>query len=304
MKPTLLVLAAGMASRYGSPKQIDSFGPSGERIIDYSVFDAIRAGFGKVVFVIRENLYEDFKQVFDAFSPYIEVDYAFQELTALPQGVSLPADRVKPWGTGHAVLVAKDKVHTPFAVINADDFYGAHAYQVISEYLQQLNAHEVGKQCMVGYKLENTLSEYGSVSRGVCQVDAQGHLQDITERTKIYRDADGQIVFEEQDGKHALAPDTIVSMNLMGFTPAAFEYFEREFALFLQHGALENPKSEFFLPSVMNTMIKEGAADVQVLTTDARWFGVTYKEDKQEAVGKLAGMTQAGVYPSPLWEKA
>ncbi|PWJ34118.1 nucleotidyltransferase family protein [Sediminitomix flava] len=302
MKPTLLVLAAGMGSRYGSLKQIDKFGPSGEKIIDYSIYDAIRAGFGKVVFVIRESLEEEFKnEIFNKFSDKIEVEYVFQELDNLPEGVELPADRVKPWGTGHAVMVAKDKIQEPFAVINADDFYGSDAFKTMADFLVKLNPSDVSEQCMVGYRLENTLSEFGSVSRGICVVDNADNLESITERTQIKTVGDHiEYLGDDDQEDHTLSPDSVASMNLMGFTPAAFEYFEREFELFIKARGNEL-KSEFYLPSVVNTMIQEGVSKFKVLTTDAKWFGVTYKEDKEIAVDKIQKLVDEEVYQAPLW---
>ena len=300
-KPTLLVLAAGMGSRYGSLKQMDGVGPNGEAIIDYSVYDAIRAGFGKVVFVIRHSFAQDFCEVFNAerFGGRIEVEYVFQELDNLPEGFTLPAERQKPWGTNHAVMMGADAINTPFAVINADDFYGRDAYAVIGSYLKELAGSE-GKYCMVGYEVSKTLSENGTVSRGVCTVDAEGNLQGMVERTKIER-VDGTIVFHDLGTDEPLAENTPVSMNLFGFTPDYFAHSEAYFKEFLKEN-IDNLKSEFFIPLMVNKVIKEGTASMRVLQTSAKWFGVTYKEDKPQLMQKIEELIAAGEYPRNLWE--
>ncbi|MGB3777336.1 MAG: nucleotidyltransferase [Tunicatimonas sp.] len=299
-KPTLLVMAAGLGSRYGSLKQMDPFGPSGETIIDYSVYDARRAGFGKVVFVVREAILEDFKQtILSRFTDRIEVDSVLQVVDQVPDGVAVPAERVKPWGTGHAVLVAAAKVHEPFAVINADDYYGAKSFQLMGDYLTDLavDAHEY---CLLGYRLENTLSEHGHVSRGVCQIDAEGYLQQVTERTRIYRTDGGNIVYEENGQTVPLTAEETVSMNLMGFAPSAFAYFEAYFKDFIRERGQEL-KSEFYLPFVMNEVIQRQIAKVKVITTPDRWFGVTYQADKAVAQQRFKELVQQGVYPERLW---
>ena len=300
IKPTLLVLAAGMGSRYGSLKQMDGVGPNGEAIIDYSVYDAIRAGFGKVVFVIRHSFADDFCEVFNAerFGHRIEVEYVFQELDMLPEGYALPAERVKPWGTNHAVMMGAKVIDTPFAVINADDFYGRDAYAVIGNYLSQLEGFE-GKYCMVGYEVSKTLSENGTVSRGVCTVDSEGNLQGMVERTKIER-VDGTIVFHDLGTDEPLAENTPVSMNLFGFTPDYFTHSEEYFKVFLKEN-IDNLKSEFFIPLMVNKMISEGAATMRVLETSSKWFGVTYKEDKPQLMQKIEELIAAGEYPRNLW---
>ena len=301
MKPTLLVMAAGLGSRYGSLKQIDSFGPSGETIIDYSVYDAIRAGFGKVVFVIRQDIEDEFKQTILArFRDKIEVDYVFQELHQLPSGIPVPTQRKKPWGTGHAVLVAAPKVQAPFAVINADDYYGTQSFQRMADYLTLLEKDSMD-YCLMGYLLENTLSEHGYVSRGVCQTDEAGHLQRVTERTRIYRTDGGGIVYEEDDQKVPLTGQETVSMNLMGFAPSAFQYFEQYFVAFMKARGHELT-SEFYLPFAVNEMIQRGVARVKVIPTPDQWFGVTYQEDKAVAREKLKALVQQGVYPERLWD--
>ena len=301
VKPTLLVLAAGMGSRYGSLKQMDGVGPNGEAIIDYSVYDAIRAGFGKVVFVIRHSFAEDFCEVFnkERFGGRIEVEYVYQELDKLPEGFTLPADRVKPWGTNHAVMMAADVINEPFAVINADDFYGRDGYAVIGKYLSELAGSE-GKYCMVGYEVSKTLSENGTVSRGVCTVNSEGNLEGMVERTKIER-VDGTIVFHDLGDPQPLEENTPVSMNLFGFTPDYFRHSEAFFKEFLAAN-IDNLKSEFFIPLMVNKVITEGTATMRVLSTTAKWFGVTYKEDKPQLMAKLEELIEAGEYPRNLWQ--
>ena len=296
MKPTLLVLAAGMGSRYGGLKQMDGVGPHGETILDYSVEDAIRAGFGKVVFVIRHSFDEAFRAHVNAerYGGRIAVEYVYQELDKLPAGFSVPAGREKPWGTNHAILMAKEVIHEPFAIINADDFYGRDAFQVMADHLRTLDGKE-GDYCMVGYRLENTLSENGTVSRGVCETDANGMLVGMTERTAIGRTANG-IEYKDGDGSmHPLSGDATVSMNLFGFTP---DYFAKSEALFVdflkEHGG--EMKSEYYIPFAVNTFIADGRATMRVLKTTAQWFGVTYQEDRPMVVARLAKLHADGVY--------
>lgn len=299
MKPTLIVLAAGMGSRYGGLKQMDAFGPNGETIIEYSVFDAIRAGFGKVVFVIRETFADAFKeQLGTKFADKIEVEYVYQELNKLPEGFSVPEGREKPWGTGHALMMAADATTTPFAVINADDFYGVESYQVMAEFLNK-QANDSNNFSLLGYEVRNTLSENGSVSRGVCEVSETGDMLGVTERTKIYRE-DGVIVFEEGNVKTPLSEVAPVSMNFMGFTPLAFDFFKKAFVNFLETQGQEM-KSEFFMPFVLDEMAKTGMAKVNVINTPAKWFGVTYQEDKPLALDYLNKLIAQGEYPSNLW---
>ncbi len=305
VKPTLLVLAAGMGSRYGSLKQMDGVGPNGEAIIDYSIYDAIRAGFGKVVFVIRHSFADAFKAMFNAerFGGRIEVEYVFQELDCLPAGFSVPEGREKPWGTNHAVMMGADAVREPFAVINADDFYGEDAYRVIGDYLSNLDGSR-NNYCMVGYEVNKTLSENGTVSRGVCTVDGEGYLASMVERTKIERNADGVIVFHDLGDDVALEENTPVSMNLFGFTPDYFDYSKEEFKAFLSNPqTLANPKAEFFIPLMVNKLIGNGTAKMKVLHTTAKWFGVTYKEDKPALMAKIEALIADGVYPRNLWGK-
>ena len=302
MKPTLLVLAAGMGSRYGSLKQMDGIGPNNEAIIDYSIYDAIRAGFGRVVFVIRHSFEKEFREVFspERFKGRIAVDFVFQELDYLPEGYTVPEGREKPWGTNHAVMMGAGAIkEEPFAVINADDFYGAEAYRGMADYLMTLAGGE-DKYCMMGYKIFNTLSDHGSVSRGVCETDAEGDLTDMVERTQIFKEGD-RIFYRDETGDHDLSPDTLVSMNMFGFTPDYFRYSAEYFPQFLTENAA-NLKAEFFIPLMVNRLIKQGKATMKVLSSDAKWFGVTYKEDKPAVVSKLNALIEAGRYPKNLWE--
>jgi len=299
MKPTLLILAAGMGSRFGGLKQIEPVGPNGETILEYSIYDAIRAGFGKVVFVIRDSFAESFKGLFESkLKGKIEICYVYQETNMLPEGFQIPESREKPWGTGHAVLMAKDSINEPFAVINADDFYGAEAYQVIADYLTTSVKPE--RYAMVGYQLNNTLSEFGSVSRGICETDNNKQLTKITETHKI-RYEDNRIVCETETQQIAkLKGDETVSMNFWGFHPSIFSNIETQFIDFLTHN-INEPKSEFYIPFVVFEMIKSGLISVEVLTADSPWFGVTYKEDKQYVVDQIQILTNKGVYPEKLW---
>lgn len=302
MQPTLLILAAGMGSRYGGLKQMDQFGPSGETIIDYSIYDAVRAGFGKVVFIIRESIQKEFEEVFGGrFSDKIQVEFVTQELHKVPEGMSYHPERVKPWGTAHAVLMAKDVIKEPFAVINADDFYGKDAFQKMGDFLAQIQPGDTRSYCMVGYQLKNTLSDFGSVSRGVCVTNAQGMLETVTERTQIERNAGGVIEFIDEEGQAMpLDDDTIVSMNMWGCVPDLFRHGEEEFRQFLAARGQEL-KSEFYIPSLVSHLIDTGHADVRVLTTDSSWFGVTYKEDKPVVIDNLRQLVDAGEYPAQLW---
>lgn len=304
VKPTLLVLAAGMGSRYGSLKQMDGVGPNGEAIIDYSVYDAIRAGFGKVVFVIRHSFADDFISVFnrERFGGKIEVEYVYQELDYLPEGFTVPEGREKPWGTNHAVMMAAKAISTPFAVINADDFYGQNSYEVMGSYLSNL-ADSRNSYAMVGYEVNKTLSENGTVSRGVCTVDSDNFLTSMVERTKIERNSEGVIVFHDLGDDVALEENTPVSMNFFGFTPDYFEYSEQTFKEFLADEKNQtNLRSEFFIPMMVNRLIGGGVAKMKVLSTAAQWFGVTYKEDKPQLMAKIEALIEAGVYPRNLWK--
>ncbi|NOZ46353.1 MAG: nucleotidyltransferase [Chlorobi bacterium] len=301
IKPTLLILAAGMGSRYGSLKQIDAIGPSGETIIDYSVFDAIRAGFGKVVFVIREDIEKEFKEVFEKrFGNAIQVDYVFQELNFLPEGFKVPEERQKPWGTCHAVLMAANKINEPFAVINADDFYGAEAFKTIAEFLTNPQASD-SEYAMVGYYLNKTLSEYGYVSRGVCQSNEDSYLIDVVEREKIGI-ANGKIAYQKDGEYFELSGNEIVSMNFWGFQPSYFNYLNNQFVNFLKEN-INKPKSEFYIPYSVNLLIKNGSIKLRVLESDSKWFGVTYKEDKLNVINNISELVKQGIYPANLWEK-
>ena len=302
VKPTLLVLAAGMGSRYGALKQMDGVGPNREAIIDYSIYDAIRAGFGKVVFVIRESFAAEFREVFSAerFGGRIEVEFVYQELGNLPEGFTVPEGREKPWGTNHALMMAAPVIHEPFAVINADDFYGADAYRVIGDYLSKLGESE-NDYCMVAYELSKTLSENGTVSRGVSTVSTEGLLESMVERTQIERIADGRIVYHDGGADEELAEDTPVSMNLFGFTPDYFAHAEEYFRTFLQEHGREL-KSECYMPSVVNKLIHEGTSTLRVLRSSAQWFGVTYKADREPLVKRIHDLIASGAYPENLWK--
>jgi NDP-sugar pyrophosphorylase family protein len=301
MKPTLLILAAGLGSRYGSLKQLDQVGPSGETLMDYSIYDAIKAGFGKVVFVIRKSFEEDFKtHIFSKYTKHIAVDYVFQELDMLPEGYIFPETRIKPWGTGHAVLMAKSKIDGPFAVINADDFYGRDSYMAISSFLSALDDDNQNTYCLLAYKLKNTLSEYGSVSRGLCYLDKNDYLVNIEEHTKISIENE-KIVSVRVDEKFELSGDAPVSMNLMGFNPSAFKYFKYYFDEFIEKNISEL-KTELYLPEVLSKIIKSGSGKVKVLSSNEKWFGVTYKEDREIVVKNIAEKVKNGLYPKKLWD--
>lgn len=298
MKPTLLILAAGMASRYGSLKQIAGFGPSGETIMDYSIYDAIRAGFGKVVFIIRKDFAADFKEIFEPrLKGKIEIDYVYQEMDHFLNGFQIPAGRTKPWGTAHAVLCAQNAIQEPFAVINADDFYGRNAFEKAYQFLtESCNAQTYA---IIGYQLANTLSDHGTVSRGVIQVSDKGELAGINERTKVARE-NGVIQYEEQGEKFDLPEDTKVSMNFWCFDPGVFPVTEKMFHAFLETG-INDPKSEFFIPIVADQYVKEGSGVIKVIPTSSQWFGVTYKEDAPVVKKSVDDLVASGEYPSNLW---
>ena len=301
MKPTLFVLAAGMGSRYGGLKQLDPLGPQGQTIMDYSIYDAIQAGFGKVVFVIRKDFEQDFRdKILSKYEGHIPVEVVFQSTDKLPEGYTCPADRSKPWGTNHAVLMGNEVIKEPFAVINADDFYGRDAFRVIAEDLMRPRDRK-GDYSMVGFRVGNTMTENGSVSRGVCSTSDDGLLTGVVERTAISYAPDGSIVFTDEEGKEQkLEPNTPVSMNLWGFTPDYFDYSDREFRHFLDE-KISVPKSEFFIPLVIDTLIKNGEATVKVLDTDSKWFGVTYSADRPGVVEKLAALHADGTYPDKMF---
>lgn len=302
-KPVLVVLAAGMGSRYGGLKQIDPVGPDGEVIIDYSLFDARAAGFETVVFIIKRAIEKDFHQAIgNRVSRYMEVRYAYQELEKLPAGYSVPEGRVKPWGTAHAVLAAKEVINGPFAVINADDYYGPAAYRQIYEFLTAPQG-DGQHYAMVGYRIENTVSDSGSVARGVCEADPAGYLTAIVERTRVEKTAAGAR-FTEDDGNTwtDLPTGTLVSMNFWGFVPGVLPLIEADFSLFLDENLPKNPlKCEYLLPNYVGQLVAQGRADVRVLESKDIWYGVTYKEDKPKVMAALLGMHQAGAYPTPLW---
>ena len=300
MKPTLFVLAAGMGSRYGGLKQLDGLGPNGETIMDYSIFDAIRGGFGKIVFVIRRDFEDAFReQILPKYENSIPVELVFQSIDDLPEGFVKPEERTKPWGTNHAVLMGKDVIKEPFAVINADDFYGRDSFAVLGKELSK-EYTEKGDYCMVGYRVGNTLSESGSVSRGVCATNEEGYLTTVVERTAIER-VDGKVQFpDENDQIQVIGENTPVSMNMWGFTPDYFEFSERIFKDFLKEN-LNTPKAEFFIPLAINELIQNKEAKVKVLDTTSKWFGVTYSEDRPEVVAKIAALIEAGEYPAKLF---
>lgn len=301
MKPSLFVLAAGMGSRYGGLKQLDPLGPQGQTIMDYSIFDAIRAGFGKVVFVIRKDFEEDFRRsILSKYEGHIPVEVVFQSTDKLPEGYTCPEERTKPWGTNHAVMMGADVINEPFAVINADDFYGRDTFAVIAADLMRERTSK-GDYSMVGFRVGNTMSENGSVSRGVCSVNADGNLTKVVERTGIAYDEDHRICFlDENNETEYLDPSTPVSMNLWGFTPDYFSYSDREFRRFLDK-CLTTPKAEFYIPTAIDTLINSGEATVKVLDTTSRWFGVTYAADRQGVVDKLAALHAAGEYPDTMF---
>ncbi len=301
MKPTLFVLAAGMGSRYGGLKQLDGLGPHGETIMDYSIYDAIKSGFGKVVFVIRKDFEADFREkILSKYEGHIPVEVVFQAVTDLPEGFTCPPERVKPWGTNHALLMGREVIHEPFAIINSDDYYGRNSFEVMAAELQSLPEGSTGHYSMVGFKVGNTMSESGTVARGVCQ-ERDGLLTGVVERTSIGYDEQHNIAFTDDDGsKQLLDFDTPVSMNFWGFTPDYFEHSERRFVEFLREN-IDKPKAEFFIPTLVNELVAGGTAQVKVLSTDSKWFGVTYSADRQGVVDKFAQLHEQGVYPERLF---
>lgn len=301
MKPTLFVLAAGMGSRYGGLKQLDGLGPNGETIMDYSIFDAIRGGFGKIVFVIRKDFEEDFrKKIISKYENHIPVEVVFQSIDKLPEGFTCPAERVKPWGTNHAVLMGKEVIREPFAVINADDFYGRDSFAVIDKFLSELPEGAKNTYCMVGFRVGNTLSESGTVARGICSTDENRHLTTVVERTEIMR-INGVVSYKDENGEWVgIEDNTPVSMNMWGFTPDYFNYSEEYFIDFLKEN-IDKPKAEYYIPLMVNKLINDGTATVEVLDTTSRWFGVTYAADRQGVVDKLQALADSGEYPSKLF---
>ena len=303
MKPTLLLLAAGMGSRYGGLKQLDGLGPNGETIMDYSIYDAIKAGFGKIVFVIRKDFEQDFREkILSKYEGHIPAELCFQSLDALPQGFSVPQDRVKPWGTNHAVLMAKDVIKEPFCVINCDDFYNRDAFMVIGQFLSSLPQGATNTYAMVGFRVGNTLSENGTVARGICSTNEAGHLTTVVERTEIMR-VDGPVCYKDEQGAWVPVDDnTPVSMNMWDFTPDYFEHSEAYFKEFLADPKnMENLKAEFFIPLMVNKLINEGTSTVKVLDTTSKWFGVTYAADREDTVKRIQKLIDEGVYPAKLF---
>ena len=303
MKPTLVLLAAGMGSRYGGLKQLDGLGPNGETIMDYSIYDAIQAGFGKIVFIIRKDFEDEFREkILKKYEGHVPAELCFQSLDALPEGFCCPKDRVKPWGTNHAVLMAKDVVKEPFCVINCDDFYNRDCFKVIGKFLSELPEGSRGKYAMVGFRVGNTLSENGTVARGICSKDENENLTTVVERTEIMR-IDGKVSYKDENGEWvAIEDNTPVSMNVWGFTPEYFEYSEEYFKEFLSKPEnMTNLKSEFFIPLMVNELINDGTATVEVLDTTSKWFGVTYAADRQGTVDRIQQLVNDGVYPEKLF---
>ena len=300
MKPTLFVLAAGMGSRYGGLKQLDGLGPHGETIMDYSIYDAIKSGFGKVVFVIRKDFEEDFRsKILSKYINHIPTEVVFQSVNDLPEGFTCPPERVKPWGTNHALLMGRTVINEPFAIINSDDYYGRNSFEVMARELSSLPEGSKGQYSMVGFNVGNTMSESGTVSRGVCETK-DGYLTSVVERTKIgYNDAH-DIVFTDDGDEQHLDVDTPVSMNFWGFTPDYFKHSEDYFVRFLKEN-IDKPKAEFFIPSLVNELVENGTAKVKVLKTSSKWFGVTYAEDRPAVVAKFAQLHAEGVYPEKMF---
>jgi len=301
MKPVLFVLAAGMGSRYGGLKQLDGLGPNGETIMDYSIYDAIRAGFGKVVFVIRESFEQDFREkILRKYENLIPVETVFQELDKLPDGFQLNKNREKPWGTNHAVMMGKEVIKEPFLVINADDFYGRESYLIAAEYLQSLE-HEKNHYFMIGYRIGNTLSESGSVARGICSTDSEGFLSSVVERTYVIRDVDGKIKYRDENGKMIeVDENSPVSMNMWGFTTEYFDYSDSLFVDFLIKNQ-DNLKAEMYIPWAIDCLIEKAQVRVKVLDTSSKWFGVTYADDRASVVEKINQLVREGEYPGRLF---
>lgn len=302
MKPTLFLLAAGMGSRYGGLKQLDGLGPNGETIMDYSIYDAIRAGFGKIVWVIRKDFEEQFRtQILSKYEGKIKCELCFQALNALPEGFKCPENRIKPWGTNHAVLMGKDVIKEPFCVINCDDFYGRDAFATVGKFLSELTEESKNKYSMVGFRVCNTLSENGSVARGICTTNENHHLTDVVERTEIMR-VDDKICYKDGEKWIQIAENSPVSMNMWGFTPDYFEYSEAFFKEFLSDPQnIENLKAEFFIPLMVNKLINEDTATVEVLDTTSKWFGVTYAADRPDTVARIKSLIDVGEYPNMLF---
>ncbi len=303
MKPTLLLLAAGMGSRYGGLKQLDGLGPNGETIMDYSIYDAIKAGFGKIIFVIRKDFEKEFKEkVLSKYEGHIPAELVFQSLDALPEGYAVPEGREKPWGTNHAVMMAKDVIKEPFCVINCDDFYNRDSFMVIGKFLSELPENSKNAYAMVGFRVGNTLSENGTVARGVCSTDENGLLTTVVERTEIMR-VEGKVSYKDEEGQWvAIEDNTPVSMNMWGFSPDYFDYSEEYFKNFLaDEKNRTNLKAEFFIPLMVNKLVNDKTATVKVLDTTSKWFGVTYSADREGTVERIQSLVNEGVYPSKLF---
>lgn len=300
MKPTLFILAAGMGSRYGGLKQLDGLGPSGETIMDYSVYDALRAGFGKIVFVIRKDFEQEFRdKVLSKYEGHVPVEVVFQSIDKIPAGIETNPERSKPWGTNHAVLMGKDVIKEPFGVINADDYYGAESFQLLGDFLRSVEGQK-GKYCMIGFRIENTLSENGGVSRGLCEVSAEGNLTGVKECHGIQRKGEGLVHVLEDGSEDSFPEGASVSMNMWGFTPDYFDYSEKAFVEFLkEHG--KELKSEFYIPSVVNDLIKAGEITLKVEQTPSKWFGVTFAADRPATVAQFEKLVEEGVYPKKLF---
>ena len=303
MKPTLVLLAAGMGSRYGGLKQLDGLGPNGETIMDYSIYDAIKAGFGKIVFVIRKDFEQEFREkVLSKYEGHIPAEVCYQALDALPEGFTVPECREKPWGTNHAVMMAKDLIHEPFCVINCDDFYNRDSFMVIGKFLADLPDNSTNTYAMVGFRVGNTLSENGTVARGVCSKDENDLLTTVVERTEIMR-VDGKVSYKDENGEWvAIEDNTPVSMNMWGFTPDYFAHSDAYFKQFLSDPKNQaNPKAEFFIPLMVNELVNNGTSTVKVLDTTSKWFGVTYSADRQATVDRIQALVNEGVYPNKLF---
>jgi dTDP-glucose pyrophosphorylase len=302
MKPSLLIMAAGIGSRYGGVKQLDRFGPSGEKIIDYTLHDAVLTGFGKIVFVIRRDIEKDFKEaVSDRWRGRIPMEFAYQELRSIPEGFSVPAERIKPWGTGHAILTGEAFIREPFAVVNADDFYGRSSMKKIFDFLSKTRDAEGSEYGLVGYKLKNSLSEHGSVSRGVCSADARGYLTGLVETVNIFKNGSGIFRRDENGDTHPMDGDTLVSMNLWGFTPSFFRHLECDFKEFLKNRGRDS-KAEFYLTTTLDRLIRTGKKKVRVLSTDQQWFGVTYRDDRLSVERNIRELVESGEYPADVWK--
>ena len=301
--PVLVIMAEGMGSRYGGLKQIDPGDEQGHMIIDFSIYDAVQAGFKKIIFIIKKEIEKVFKEsIGDRISKYIEVEYVYQDINQLPEGFKVPEGRVKPWGTAHAVLSCLGKIDVPFAVINADDYYGTHAFSYIYDFLKKTVDDDKYHYAMVGYTLSNTLTDYGHVARGVCEIGSDSLLHEIHERTHIEKKNGKAYYIEEDESLHEISMDSTVSMNMWGFTPSILEELNKRFQLFLQETMSVNPlNGEYFLPNVVGELIHENKALVKVLKTPDKWYGVTYKEDKEEVINGMKRLKEEGVYPSHLW---